>query len=183
MRYMDDFVMACEEEKDARELLAGLTLQLELHGLKLNSEKTRLIRFGSRWNSRKGEESETFNFLGLTHIAGKDKAGRHCVKRKTARERLKRGLKSIGLWCRGNLHKPVAWQCAQLNLKLIGHYNYYGVRGNFDALQQFRHGVWKSWFRTLKRRSQKVNVHRLYTQLKTVLVLKTPRGSHILRIG
>ena len=178
VRYMDDFVIACQEERDARELLEGLTLQLELHGLKLNSEKTRLIRYGSRWNSGKGEKSETFNFLGLTHIAGKDKAGRHCIKRKTASERLNRRLKSIGLWCRKERHKPIPWQYAQLNLKLRGHYNYYGVRGNFEALKKFRHGVWRSWFNTLKRRSQKVNVHRLYTQLKTVFVLKTPWITH-----
>lgn len=178
VRYMDDFVIACEEEKDARELLEGLTLQLELHGLKLNGEKTRLIRFGDRWNHGNGEKSETFNFLGLTHIAGKDRAGRHCVKRKTARERLQRGLKSIGLWCKENLHKPLAWQHVQLNLKLIGHYNYYGVRGNYDALKQYRHGVWKSWFGALKRRSQKGNVERLYNQLRTVFVLKSPWITH-----
>ena len=178
VRYMDDFVIACQEEKDARELLEGLTLQLELHGLKLNGEKTRLIRFGSQWNRGNGEKSETFNFLGLTHIAGKDRAGRYCVKRKTARERLKRGLKSIGLWCKENLHKPLAWQHAQLNLKLIGHYNYYGVRGNIKALQKFRYGVWGRWYRALKRRSQKVKVHRLCAQIKTVFELKTPWITH-----
>jgi len=38
----------------------------------MNEAKTRLIRFGRKWPS-KGEKSETFDFLGLTHIAGKDR--------------------------------------------------------------------------------------------------------------
>ena len=59
-------------------------------------------------------------------------------------------------------------------MKLKGHYNYYGIRGNFEALKRYRHGVWKRWFNTLKRRSQKGNIHRLYILLKTVFVLPTP---------
>ena len=178
VRYMDDFVIACQTGEDARELLEGLTLQLELHGLRLNGEKTRLIRYGRYWDRGKGNESETFNFLGFTHIAGKDQKGKYCVKRKTARERLKRGLKAVGLWCKEHRHKPMTWQYAQLILKLKGHYNYYGVRGNFEALKQYRHGVWKGWFNTLKRRSQKGNIRRLYTLLKTVFVLPTPWITH-----
>jgi len=35
------------------------------------------------------------------------------------------------LWCRANRHEPVIEQQRSLNLKLRGHYGYYGITGNF----------------------------------------------------
>jgi group II intron reverse transcriptase/maturase len=178
VRYADDLVIACERQDDAKELLEVLDVRLKRYGLSLNREKTRLIRFGRRWDGSGGSGSETFDFLGLTHIAGKDRQGRFLVRRKTARKRLNRSLKEIGQWCRQHLHAPMRWQCQQLNTKLRGHYQYYGVRGNFGSLKSFRHGVWKHWWRALLRRSQKANKHRLYLLLKTRFVLLAPRITH-----
>ena len=42
-----------------------------------------------------------------------------------------------------------------LNMKLVGYYNYYGVRGNFKSLYQFYWGVEKLLFKWLNRRSQR----------------------------
>jgi RNA-directed DNA polymerase len=178
VRYADDLVIACELEEEARELLELLEARLQRYGLSLNGHKTRLIRFGRRWNVPGGLGSETFDFLGLTHIAGKDRRGRFLVRRKTSRKRLKRSLKEIGRWCRRHMHAPMEWQWRQLNSKLRGHYQYYGVRGNFEPLQRFRHGVWKHWFRILLRRSQKAKKPRLYWFLRNRFVLLQPRITH-----
>jgi RNA-directed DNA polymerase len=178
VRYADDLVIACERQDDAKELLEALDARLKRYGLSLNREKTRLIRFGGRWNGSGGARSETFDFLGFTHIAGKDRQGRFLVRRKTSRQRLNRSLKEMGRWCRQHLHAPMGWQCQQLNIKLRGHYQYYGVRGNFESLDRFRHGVWKQWRRALLRRSQRVNKHRLYLLLRTRFVLLVPRITH-----
>lgn len=178
VRYADDLVIACERQDDAEELLEALDGRLKRYGLSLNREKTRLIRFGRRWNGSGGAGSQTFDFLGFTHIAGKDRQGRFLVQRKTSCKRLNRSLNEIGQWCRQHLHAPMWWQCQQLNIKLRGHYQYYGLRGNFESLKRFRHGVWKHWCRALRRRSQKVNKHRLYVLLKTRFVLLVPRITH-----
>ena len=178
VRYADDLVIACERQDDAKELLEALDARLKRYGLSLNREKTRLIRFGGRWNGSGGARSETFDFLGFTHIAGKDRQGRFLVRRKTSRQRLNRSLKEMGRWCRQHLHAPMGWQCQQFNIKLRGHDQYYGVRGNFESLERFRHGVWKQWRRALLRRSQRVNRHRLYLLLKTRFVLLVPRITH-----
>jgi len=178
VRYADDLVIACEREDEARELLEALDERLQRHGLSLNRHKTRLIRFGRRWNAPGGPGSETFDFLGFTHIAGKDRQGGFLVLRKTSRKRLNRSLKEIGQWCKRHMQSPMQWQFQQLNIKLRGHYQYYGIRGNFESLQGFCHGVWKHWRRNLLRRSQKVNEHRLYLLLKRQFVLLTPRITH-----
>jgi len=163
VRYADDFVIGCEHKEDAGALLEAIDERLREYGLTLNRDKTRLIRFGRYWqDNEKGGGSETFDFLGLTHIVAKDRKGRYLVKRKTARKRFNRSLKSIAEWCSRNRHLPISWQWRQLRLKLTGHYNYYGVRGNFEALARFRYEVWKLWLNALKRRSQKVNNDRLY---------------------
>jgi RNA-directed DNA polymerase len=178
VRYADDLVIGCERQDDAKELLDLLEERLRGYGLSLNRDKTRVIRFGRRWNGPGGPGSETFDFLGFTHIAGKDRQGRFLVRRKTSRKRLNRRLKEIGQWCRRHLHAPMGWQCQQLNIKLRGHYQYYGVRGNFESLKRFRQGVRKRWRRALLRRSQKVNKHRLHRLLQTRYVLLAPRITH-----
>ena len=179
VRYADDFVIACEHENDARVLLEALDERLREHGLNLNREKTRLLRFGRKWDAGRGSTgSETFDFLGFTHIAGKDRRGRYLVKRKTARKRLNRSLKAIATWCSRNRHQPVSEQWKQLRLKVTGHYNYYGVRGNIKALVCFRYEVWRLWLNALKRRSQKICKDRLYTLTTSVFVLPMPKITH-----
>jgi len=179
VRYADDFVIGCEHKEDADALLEAIDERLRGYGLTLNRDKTRLIRFGRYWkDNEKDGRSETFDFLGLTHIAAKDRKGRYLVKRKTARKRLNRSLKAIAAWCSRNRHLPVAVQWKQLRLKLAGHYNYYGVRGNFAALARFRYEVRKLWLNALKRRSQKVNKDRLYKLIASVFELPTPKITH-----
>jgi len=93
VRYADNCVMGFEYEEDEHALKSVLVASLAGYGLSMNEAKTRLIRFGRSWPS-KGEKSETFDFLGLTHIAGKDRQGRYLVIRKTMRQRIRRSLKS-----------------------------------------------------------------------------------------
>jgi len=178
VRYADDLVIACEHESDAQRLMEALDERLKEYGLKLNREKTRLVRFGKSWQTSGGPKAETFDFLGFTHIAGKDRQGQYLVRRKTSRKRLNRSLRAICQWCKRNRHTPVRWQWEELSKKLLGHYNYYGVRGNFNSLRNFHCGVWKHWMQSLKRRGQKANKDRIYKLVNEVFVLPTPKITH-----
>lgn len=178
VRYADDLIVACEHEDDARRLLDALDDRLKSYGLALNRDKTRLLPFGRRWQDPKGPKSATFDFLGFTHIAGKDRKGRYLVRRKTSRKRLNRSLRAIGQWCKKHRHNPVGWQWTELTAKLRGHYHYYGVRGNIESLQRFRHGAWQHWWKALRRRSQKVNISRLYRIVHAVFALPPPKITH-----
>ena len=181
VRYADDFVIAAERRDDADELLEELRNRFENFKLKLHPNKTKVVRFGKKWVSerkRGGEKPGTFNFLGFTHIAGKDRKGRYLVRRKTMKKRLRRAIKHSFEICKKKMHAPIAEQHRRLSMILIGHYNYYGVRGNFDQLKQFYYAVWKMWYRTLNRRSQKGFKFQRYELLVKQFPLPRPRITH-----
>ena len=179
VRYADDVVMAFERQEDAERLLGLLEARLGEYGLSLNRDKTRLVRFGRGWTGKDGgPKSGTFEFLGFTHIAGKSRQGYYLVKRKTARKRLNRSLKAISEWCKRNCHTPLGYQHRQLSLKVRGHYNYYGVRGNFGSLSTFRYQARQRWLHALLRRSQKACRERLQRLLDRCFLLPTPRITH-----
>jgi len=181
VRYADDFVIATENKRDAEALLSALRKRLESFGLKLNSDKTRIVKFGRKWveeNKRGGEKPGTFNFLGFTHIAGRDRKGRYLVIRKTMSKRLRRAIKNAYQVCRGMMHFPLKVQHARISKILIGHFNYYGVRGNFDLLRQFYYHIWKLWYRILRRRSQKGIKFRKYIRILQLFPLPQPKITH-----
>jgi RNA-directed DNA polymerase len=160
IRYADDAVMVFAEESDARRVFEVLPKRCGKYGLTLHPEKTRLMPFkrplrrdgkSDRHKSRPG----TFDLLGFTHFWGKSWKGNWVVKRKTARGRFTRALRSVAEWCRKNRHLPIREQWKALVLKLRGHYAYYGVIGNARCLQNFRHYVVKAWRKWLSRRSRK----------------------------
>jgi group II intron reverse transcriptase/maturase len=152
-RYADDFVLVFASERDARRVAAVLPKRFGKYGLKLHPEKTRLFRFTP--NTGKTQDGRSFDFLGFTFYWGRSRKGRWMVKRKTARSRFTRSLKKLGQWCRENRHEPIRKQHQQLVRKLHGHYTYYGIAGNWDALERMRYHVLRMWWKWLNRRSRR----------------------------
>jgi hypothetical protein len=100
VRYADDAVLGFQHQTEAERFLADLRERLRKFGLELNTEKTRLIEFGRYAAERRAERGkgkpETFNFLGFTHICGKNHVtGRFMVLRRTIGKRLAAKLKDI----------------------------------------------------------------------------------------
>ena len=159
VRYADDFVMGFALEEDARRVLEVLPKRFERYGLTIHPDKTRLVEFKKPREPRdpKGGPGN-FDFLGFTHYWGKSRSGSWVIKRKTAKGRMSRALTTIGEWMRKHRHLPVRDQWKTLNQKLVGHFRYYGITGNHQALGRFRHevvGRWRSW---LNRRSQRARM-------------------------
>jgi hypothetical protein len=129
--------------------------------LELHPDKTRLIEFGRfalRDRERRGETGspETFNFLGFTHICGRNlKAGRYQVQRRTMRTRMTAKLHEVKTEMQRRRHLPVSDQGRWLAAVLRGHYAYYGVPTNCRSLDAFRSSVARHWYRSLRRRSQR----------------------------
>ena len=158
IRYADDFVIVFQWEEDARSVLEVLSKRFDKYNLRLHPEKTRLVPFRRppmRWVPR-GNDAErpgTFDLLGFTHYWCRSRKGFWVVQRKTARSRLSRALKGISLWLRENRHEPIKEQHRVLVSKLRGHYGYYGITGNYSALDSFRYWVRLLWCKWLSRRS------------------------------
>ena len=159
VRYADDFVVGFEHREEAERFREELAERLGKFKLELHAEKTRLIEFG-RFAAQDREERgaskpETFNFLGFTHICGKNSKGRFEVYRQTMRKRLQNKLKALKQKLRRRMHAPILAQGKWLRMVLNGHYRYYGVPANGRALSTFHQQVVWLWKRSLGRRSQR----------------------------
>lgn len=157
VRYADDLVIGVASRSDAERVMAVLPKRCARYGLTLHPTKTRLVDFrqpprsdGDGGRDRPG----TFDFLGFTHYWGKSRRGRRVPRTKTMSKRLTRSVRKIAEWCRNNRHRPVTEQQRQLNKKLRGHYQYYGVTGNICCLSNFWHLVKRVWRKWLNRRAQ-----------------------------
>jgi group II intron reverse transcriptase/maturase len=159
IRYADDFVMGFACEEDARRVLEVLPKRFGKYGLTVHPDKTRLVPFGRPPSSPTrvcvGAGSPgSFDFLGFTHYWGRSRRGFPVVKRRTSPSRLSRALGKIADWCRRHRHLPVREQQQTLGRKLRGHFGYYGITGNLEALQRFRHEVLRLWWKWLQRHTR-----------------------------
>lgn len=165
VRFADDAVLCFEREDDARRVMDVLPKRFGKYGLSLHPEKTRLVEFRrpprriERRDRDGGTRAGTFDMLGFTHFWGRSRKGNWVVKRKTAKGRLTRALCSVAQWCRRHRHLPVVEQHAQLEWKLRGHYAYYGITGNGDALNCFFCFVKCTWRKWLDRRSNRARMN------------------------
>src|SRR5205823_13433102 len=143
---------------DADHFLENLRERLGKFGLELHPDKTRRIEFGrfaEENRKRRGEgKPETFDFLGFTHISGKNGLGRFMVRRTTIRKRMRAKLRQIKQHLRKRMHDPVPQTGQWLKSVVQGYFNYYAVPGNLASLGVFRDRVLVLWWRTLRRRSQ-----------------------------
>jgi len=160
VRFADDFVIGFTCEEDAHRVREVLDKRFAKYGLTLHPDKTKLLDF-RRPGRQSDDDSEgptgpgTFDFLGFTHYWGKTQRGAQVVWRKTAVKRLTRAIKSIATWCRRNRHQRVRHQHKTLCQKLRGHFQYYGVTGNWRCLAAYVAAVERVWRKWLDRRSQK----------------------------
>jgi RNA-directed DNA polymerase len=146
-------------QADADRFLENLRERLAMFGLELHPEKTRRIEFGryAEKNRKRREEGkpETFDFLGFTHISGKNSLGRFALRRTTIRKRMVAKIRQLKPELRKRMHDPVAQTGLWLKSVVQGHFNYYAVPGNTASLSLFRHRVLVQWWHTIRRRSQK----------------------------
>ena len=77
------------------------------------------------------------------------------MKRHTAKKRLRRTMKAVWVWCRNHRHRPLEEQHRMLCTKLRGHYQYFGVRCNYEQLKAVYRCVVKAWRYWLNRRNHK----------------------------
>lgn len=156
VRFADDAVLMFERLDDAERMMDVLPKRFAKYGLTLHEEKTRLVNFKKSDDGVEGsEETGSFNFLGFTHFWARSRNGKRIIKRKTAKDRVARSLKRLSVWLRKVRHEPIAKQHRELCAKVRGHVQYYGIRGNSDALTSFAYKtrlLWKKW---LSRRSRK----------------------------
>jgi RNA-directed DNA polymerase len=159
IRYADDLVITFERNDDAERVMEVLGKRMGRFGLTLHPDKTRLLPFRrppARQEAGKGPA--TFDFLGFTLYWARAKTGRWGMWCKTRSARLRWAVTSIADWCRRNRHQPLKAQHTALSRRIQGHYNYFGVSGNFRSLQLLQQKVQRAWYKWLRRRSQRTRL-------------------------
>ncbi len=126
IRYADDFLLGFTNEEDARRVMEVLPRRFEKYGLNLHPEKTKLIKL----DEEQGEKPKTFDFLGFTHYMGKSLKGKQILKRKTSSKKLRGALVRMNEWLKDNRHGSLEGTIVELNKKLSGYYQYYGITFN-----------------------------------------------------
>lgn len=160
IRYADDFVILFARKDDAMRVFDVLPKRFGKYGLTLHPDKTRLVPFRrpDRAAGMGEDEPGAFDLLGFTHHWARSRKGKWIVKQRTAKDRFSRTLRRFREWCRDHRHAPVKAQHLTLVQKLNGHYAYFGITSNYDALARLWHeviAIWRTW---LSRRSRKAYV-------------------------
>lgn len=150
VRYADDFLLMFQYENEAMEVLELLKERLKRFGLEVAEDKTRVLPIG-RFKGTK----EDFDFLGFTFFNTQTRGGKYRLGVRTSKKKLQAKKQVVKAWLKTRLTKPVSETMEFVNRSLTGHFNYYGVSGNFHMIQNFNKYVKISCFRMLNRRHQK----------------------------
>ena len=150
VRYADDFLILFQYENEARQVMEALKTRLEKFSLEVAEEKTRILPIG-RFKGTKDD----FDFLGFTFYNTKTRGGKYRLGIRSSKKKLKAKRQAAKAWLRTRLTKPVAETMKLLAAVIRGHCNYYGVNGNFHAIQSFWKYLKYSTYRMLNRRDQK----------------------------
>jgi RNA-directed DNA polymerase len=176
-RYADDLVICCQYVSDAKRIKEALSKRLTKYKLKLNEDKTKLVKF-SKAKESQGEKQESFDFLGFTFYLGRSLRGKVIPKVKTSGKRLRGKLKKVKVWAREiRNQKPLGEIWRIFRTKLRGHVQYYGVSFNSRSVSIFLLAAERILFKWLNRRSQRKSFDwdkfRLYTTRNPLPEVKT----------
>lgn len=159
INYADDMIICFQYEYEAKKIYEMMKIRLKQVGLEFAEDKTRLIEFGrfaEIGRQKKGlGKPETFDFLGFTHYCSKSQSGKFRVKRKTSRKKFKQKVQEYKIWIKQNRNAPLEDIMNTTKKKLIGHYNYYGVRDNSYSLNNYFSCITYLLYKWLNRRSQR----------------------------
>ena len=159
IRYADDFVCIVQCQNDAERIEKALLNRFNRFELELHPDKTRRLSFGRYEKENAGKQNRkanTFDFLGFTHYCDITRKGYFKIEHKTSRKKFVSKCREMTGWLKKirNYKKPKEWWSI-LEAKLRGHYQYYGISGNYRSIDAFYKHTVRVLHKWLNRRSQK----------------------------
>lgn len=171
IRYADDFVVMFQYEETAKQFYKMLIERMRKFKLELAEDKTRILPFGRF----KGTDEE-FNFLGFTFSNSKTLTGQYRPNIKTNKKKLKQKFEVVKKWMHDNMHGPIIDVGLSIRKKIIGHYAYYGINGNYSSLVKYYKYVKYTWYYTLRKRGQKNKIKYIdFLRIWNYLEIPKPR--------
>lgn len=171
--YADDFIAGFQYPWEAERYYKQLKERMEKFGLELEESKSRMLESGrylANAKAKRGESTrfKTFDFLGFTFYCGKTQKGKPWIMPKTSSKKFRQKVKDMKDWLYTNRDQKLGKLMAMLNIKLTGHYRYYGISFNSRMISNFKQQVREMLFKVLNRRSNK----RSYTREGFIEMLK-----------
>lgn len=105
--------------------------------LELHPDKTKIIDL----HNTSGKGDRGFDLPGFTHYIGRSKRGYRILKRKTSKKKLSSALTRFGNWMKCNVNRKLKEIIQDINAKLRGYYNYYGITHNFTGIRKYYYVV------------------------------------------
>ncbi len=171
IRYCDDFVVMFQYKEEAEKFYKMLIERMRKFSLELAEDKTRILPFG-RFKGTK----ETFDFLGFTFSNSKTIDGKYRPNITTSKKKLKQKRQNIKEWLHKKMHEPIYEVGRTIKKKIIGHYAYYGINGNYKKLLEFYKYVKYNWYKVLRKRGQKNKIKYLdYLRIWKSLEIPEPK--------
>ena len=136
---------------DVERVMEVLPKRFEKYKLELHPDKTKIVNL----NSKRGEGSRSFDFLGFTHYLGRSRKGKTILKRKTSSKKLTAAITKTQDWIKHNRHRSLNELIPDLNAKLRDYYNYYGITFNSKGINCYFKQVNRSLQFWLNRRGGK----------------------------
>ncbi len=135
------------------------------------SGKLRIIKF-NRFRNKGGER---FSFLGFEFYWGASRKRRAQLYARTSGKKLRSCLAEFSDWVKRYRHMGNRRIFAAVNAKLRGHYNYFGIRCNFERLKSYFLQVRRLLQKWLNRRSQRRNCNwSKFSNLEMIYRLERP---------
>lgn len=173
IRFADDYVCCFQYHDDLMKVVRVLPKRLDKFNLELAADKTKAIRF-SRFETTR---SKSFVFLGFEYRWVASRKKKPLVRMVTARQKFQQALSNMKAWIKSNrCVSGLTELMEQFAAKLRGHYNYYGVSGNFDKIGSFYNLSCKILYKWLNRRSQRKSFNwRGFVELLQSFSIPRPR--------
>ncbi len=176
VRFADDFVIGFSNMEDAKKVMEVLPKRFGRYNLKLHPEKTKLLDM----ESEPVRGNRSFDFLGFTHYKGKSLKGFPILKRKTSKKKFTKSMTKITDWIKKNRHMKLSKMIDAINIRLRGHYNYYGITFNSRGINRYFREVSKVLLKWINRRGGKKawNWERYRLLISQWKILLKPRIYH-----
>lgn len=144
VRYADDVIVHCNNENEAKQVLASIRKRLQECKLRLNEEKTKLVYCQNYCRKEKKDYKKKFDFLGFTFKPQSTPSkkgglflGYDCAISQAAQTRIVSG------WKKQNFHRQstltIQEIATKINPQIIGIIRYYGKFWKWSLRNLIRH--------------------------------------------
>ena len=156
--YADDFIAGFQYPWEAERFYEQLRSRMAKFGLELEENKSRIVESGRYLASLKAKRGEstrlgTFDFLYI--YCGRTTKGNPWIMPKTSSKKFRQKVKEIKIWLYNNKEQKLGKLMYMLNVKLVGHYRYYGISFNSRMISNYKQQVRELLYKVLNRRSEK----------------------------